>query len=151
MARIVSIVYSPKTDNPRPADHYHRVTIPETNLIAGKGIEGDRKGKFEGRQLNIMSAESLKALQNDGFRTGPGELGEQIVVEGLDVNVLPAGTRIQLGTTGVVEVTEPRSGCDRFEHIQGKSKGLVRGRFGVLARVVAGGPIAVGDVVKIVS
>src|SRR5262249_51244370 len=95
------------------------------------------------------SAETLAALREEGFRTGPGEMGEQIVLEGIDVNVLPAKTRLRLGTLAVIEVVLPRTGCDRFERIQGKHKKLARGRMGVIVQVVASGSIAVGDPVII--
>ncbi|MBS0266171.1 MAG: MOSC domain-containing protein [Planctomycetes bacterium] len=148
MATIVSIVYSPPTDEPRPQDHYHRVPLTTAQLVVGHGIEGDRKGRWKGRELSLMSAETLAILAAEGFRTAPGELGEQLIIEGLDVNTLPQGARLQLGSTSIVEVTEPRTGCDRFEHIQGKFKGLVRGRFGVLTNVVQAGSITVGDSVQ---
>ncbi len=118
-------------------------------LTVDRGIEGDRKGKGRDRQLNIMSAETLANLAAEGFKTGPGQMGEQIVVDGIGVDSLPAGARIRLGESAVVEVTIARTGCDRFEHIQGKLKKLVRGRLGVMARVVTGGPIAVGDAVAL--
>jgi MOSC domain-containing protein YiiM len=72
-------------------------------------------------------------------------MGEQMVLEGIDVDALPAKARLRLGTTAVVEVVLPRTGCDRFERIQGKHKKLVRGRMGIIARVVISGPISVGD------
>ena len=108
-------------------------------LIADRGIETDRKSQGGDRQLNIMSAATLAQLGDEGFHTGPGEMGEQIVLEGIDVNSLPAGTKIKLGPSAIIAVEEPRSGCDRFEHIQGKLKKLVRGRLGVMARVTASG------------
>jgi MOSC domain-containing protein YiiM len=151
MPKIASIAYSTEVEVPRPPDSYHRVSATMAMLLAGQGIEGDRKGKWEQRQINIMSAETLKTLQSEGFQTGPGEMGEQIVIEGVPVDALPGGTRMQLGPAAIVEVTIPRTGCDRFEHIQGKSKGLVRGRLGVLVRVVVGGPIAVGDPVSVLA
>ena len=149
MARIVSIAFSPPTETPRPPDHFHRVAASQATLVADRGIEGDRKGRGGDRQLNFMSAETLAALRAEGFKTGPGEMGEQIVVEGFDVNHLAAGTRIRMGVSACVEVVSPRSGCDRFEIIQGQAKRLVRGRLGVMVRVVADGPIAVGDAVAI--
>ncbi|HLJ09695.1 MAG TPA: MOSC domain-containing protein [Planctomycetaceae bacterium] len=145
MSRIVSIAFSPPTDKPRPEDHYHRVPAENAVLIAGRGIETDRKSKGGDRQINIMSALTLDRLRDEGFMTEPGALGEQITLDGLDVDTLPPGTRIRLGNAAVVEVVLPRTGCDRFEHIQGKHKKLVRGRLGVMVRVVSGGAIAVGD------
>ncbi|MGE5192365.1 MAG: MOSC domain-containing protein [Deltaproteobacteria bacterium] len=145
MPHIVSIAFSPPTDDPRPVDRYHRVPAAAALLIAERGIEADRKGEGGNRQINIMSAATLAQLQHEGFKTGPGEMGEQIVVEGIDVDSLAAGTRLRLGFSATVEVVVPRSGCDRFERIQGKHKKLVRGRLGVIARVISGGAIAVGD------
>ena len=150
MPSIVSIAFSPPTENARPADHYHRMSMEKAALVAGLGIEGDRKGKGGDRQINVMSTTSLAGLRGEGFKTGPGEMGEQIVVDGIDVDGLAAGTRIRLGGSATIEVVLPRTGCDRFEHIQGKHKKLARGRMGVIVRVVTSGPIAVGDSVEIV-
>jgi len=149
MAHIVSIAYSPPTEIPRPEDHYHRIPATCAQLKIDRGIETDRKSKGGDRQINVMSAATLAHLRDEGFKTAPGEMGEQIVVEGIDVDNLPAGTRIQMGASATVEVVLPRSGCDRFERIQGKHKKLVRGRLGVIARVVSDGAIAVGDPVTI--
>ena len=146
---VVSIVYTPRGTTPRrPQGHYTRVPIERVELAEFKGIVGDLRGGAGKRQLNIMSAETLAELRAEGFRTGPGEMGEQIVVSGLDLMALPIGGRFRLGGA-VVEVTLPRTGCDRFEMIQGKPKGSVAGRLGVLARVVSGGAVAVGDAVEL--
>lgn len=149
MPTIISIAFSPPADDPRPKDQYHRISAHQAHLLEGHGIEGDRKGKSLRRQINVMAAETLRVLQNEGFQTGPGEMGEQIVIEGIKVDALRTGSRIQLGPSAIIEVTMPRTGCDRFEHIQGKLKRLVRGRLGVMVRVVVGGPIAVGDTVSV--
>jgi MOSC domain-containing protein YiiM len=149
MAQIVSIAWSPPTGQPRPKDRYHRDSFPSAVLSVDRGIEADRKSKGGDRQINIMSAATLACLASEGFKTGPGQMGEQIVLDGIEVDPLPVGARIRLGESAVVEVTSARSGCDRFEHIQGKLKKLVRGRLGVMARVVTGGPIAVGDPVAL--
>ena len=148
MPSIVSISFSPPSELPRPADRYHRASAAEAMLLAERGIESDRKGKGGDRQLNIMSAATLAQLRDEGFHTGPGEMGEQIVLEGIDVDNLPVGAKIKLGPAAIVEVGIPRTGCDRFEHIQGRHKKLVRGRLGVMARVIASGKIAVGDAVS---
>jgi len=148
MPQIVSIVYTPNSiTEPRPAEHYARVPLAAAELIEGRGIAGDRKGSRD-RQLNLMAAETLVALKIEGFKTAPGELGEQIVLGGIDVNRLPVGTQLRLGETVIVEVVLPRTGCARFEAIQGHAKEKVTGRLGVIAQVVRGGTIRVGDPVQ---
>lgn len=148
-ARVVSIVYRPK-DSGRPQDRYARVPLERAQLVANFGIEGDRKGGPGDRQLNVMHAEHLAELGAEGFKVAPGEMGEQIIVAGLDPAALVAGARVKLADA-VIEVVEPRTGCARFEMIQGKPRGDAAGRLGVIARVLEGGPLAVGDPVQVLA
>ena len=150
MAEIYSLVYKSSDDD--PPHNYNRTRAVGVNLIAGHGIEGDLKaGKHPDRQLNIMSYETLGGLNKDGFKTQPGELGEQIIVRGVDVNALAAGTRLQFGGSVVVEVVKQRTGCDRFEAIQGKPRTDAAARLGVLARVITGGIVRVSDPVIVLQ
>lgn len=146
MAVLVSIVYKPQ-DGPPPVNAYVRVPLMEARLVVGYGIEGDVKGGGK-RQLNILSAETLEALAGDGFLTAPGQMGEQLVVSGVIVDALPSGALLQIGETACVEIVKPRVGCERFEKYQGKPLEVAAGRMGVLARVLRGGVIRVGDAVR---
>ena len=149
MAHVVSIVYRPwDAQEPRPQDRYARVPLDRTRLVEFQGIEGDAKGGATDRQLNIMRAETLAELGAEGFKTGPGEMGEHIVVTGVEPAALVAGSRLRIGPA-VVEIGIPRTGCARFEMIQGKLRQSAKGRLGVLARVITGGEIAVGDPVEV--
>jgi MOSC domain-containing protein YiiM len=148
MSELVSIVYKPR-DADRDPNGYTRVPRTEARLIEGYGIEGDAKGGGTWRHLNIMSAETVQSLTADCFRTAPGQLGEQLVVKDLAVDRLPAGTRLRIGTEALVEVVEPRTGCAVFERHQEKSPQLAAGRLGVIAKVLVGGPIRIGDPITV--
>lgn len=147
MANVVSIVYRPKKTG-RPQDRYERVPAARVRLVEFAGIEGDMKGGSTKRQLNVMLAETLAELAGEGFRVAPGEMGEQIVLAGVDPAALAEGARLKLGEA-VIEVGIPRTGCARFEMIQGQPRGNAKGRLGVLATVVSGGEVAVGDAVEV--
>jgi MOSC domain-containing protein YiiM len=149
MAKIVSIAYSPLDAEPHPADAYQRVPMAQAVLVVGQGIQGDRKGRSPKRQLNIMRAEVLEAMQAEGYKTAPGQMGEQLVIGGLAPDALKPGARLLVGASAQVEVLSLRTGCERFEHIQGHSPEEAAGRLGMMARVVAGGPITVGDPVRL--
>jgi MOSC domain-containing protein YiiM len=152
MATIHSLVYQPEPSVHREPFHYTRIPAQHLALRAGHGIEGDRKaGHNPKRHLNIMSLEHIQALEQEGWHAAPGELGEQIVVRGLDVAALPPGTRIQLGESAVVEVTSLRTGCDWLAQIQGKNPADAAGRLGVMASVVASGSISVGAPVVVAA
>lgn len=151
MSHIHSIVYTPASVLEKSPDRYDRVPLQEAVLIAGNGINGDRKGGHPKRQLNIMCYETLQTLGSEGFHVAPGEMGEQIVLSGIDLIDLEPGSRVQFGASAVIEIVEPRNGCDKFELVQGKPRTQAKRRLGVMARVVASGAIRVGDAVKVVA
>src|SRR5579884_1053714 len=151
MGKIVSIVHKPAGIDPRPPDHYARVPLPTATLEAGRGIVTDSKGNRPERELNIMALESLEQLRAEGYRTALGEMGEQIVVSGININKLAAGTRLRFGKDAVIEVVKPRTGCDRLRQIQGCTPAQVAGRIGIMARVLVGGAIQLGDAVALID
>ena len=153
MSQIISIVYRPADVPAKPEDHYSRVPVESAVLVQDYGIEGDKKGGHPKRQLNIMAQESMSALAKNGFQANPGELGEQIIINGLtqDLNTLPEGTQLQFGDHAIIEISTPRTGCDRFEAIQGRHPSEAAGQLGMMARVIQGGTINIGDQIKILE
>ncbi|MEP6988353.1 MAG: MOSC domain-containing protein [Chloroflexota bacterium] len=150
MTQIASIVYRP-IGQPNPKDDYLRLDLDDATLIAGYGIEGDAKGGHPDRQLNVMSYETLTILRGQGFYTEPGQMGEQIVIHQLDVDALPVGAKVQLGKEAIIEIVKPRTGCDKFELVQKRSRDRVQGCMGQMARVIVGGKIGVGDPVRVLK
>jgi MOSC domain-containing protein YiiM len=149
MPHVVSIVYTPANVERKPSDRYARVAVERATLVEGSGIDGDAKGRGGSRQLNVLHAEAVASVRGEGFRAGPGELGEQVVIAGLGRGSPAVGVRLRLGESAVIEVTEPRTGCGRFAAIQGRSKDSADGRLGFMARVLRGGEVAVGDAVRV--
>ncbi len=150
MGHLAHIVYKP-LDTTSAGDGYLRVPLETAKLVAGHGIEGDAKGGANSRHVNIMSANALAGLADEGFLTQPGQMGEQLIVDGLDVNALPVGSRLRIGEEAVIELTEPRTGCAVFEKHQEKQRQDAAGRLGMMASVVLGGAISVGDGVCVVD
>ena len=87
------------------------------NLLAGKGIEGDRymvgKGFYshlqaDDAQLTLFELETLVALRRDaGIELGPEEHRRNVTVEGVPLNHL-VGRQFWLGET-LVQGTDPSS------------------------------------------
>ena len=153
-------------------DDGHRFSKPvraEIELIAGHGIEGDahagatvrRRSRFRGtwteanvRQVHLLQRELFDELAVEGHEVAPGELGENVTTEGVDLLGLPLGTRIRLGDSAEVELTGLRNPCVQIERFQaGRLKRLIRRdgagatrrRAGVMAIVVEGGVVRPGD------
>lgn len=153
MASIYSIVYKPEDEErgTLATGRYLRVPLQRANLVAGHGIEGDRKGGGNPtRQLNIVSLEWLATQQAKGYKTDPGQFGEQIIVSGVAVESLEPGTRLQLGEEACIEITQHRKGCEKLVAAQGKTiEGL--GPLGAMAKVITSGAVAVGDEVAVIE
>ena len=146
---LVAVVYKPDDIESRPSDHYARVPLTEAVLRAGHGIDGDCKAARGDRHVNLTSVENMEALASIGFRTGPGEMGEQLIVRGIDVPALKAGDCIHLGATACLEVATQRTGCLRLQTVQGRPLKGTQNRLGVMATVTVGGVIRVGDSVRV--
>ena len=152
MPQITSIVYQPRDQQyAEGAVDFMRLPLESAELMAGHGIRGDRKaGHHPDRQLNLLSTGWLAMAAAKGYRAAPGQFGEQLILDGIDLVTLPPGTRLQLGDAAVLEIVKGRTGCTRLEAAQGLSiAGL--GPIGVLARVIAGGSIRVGDPVAVLE
>ena len=151
MPHVFSIAFKSSEMESKPADRFSRTCVKRAVLKPGQGIVGDVKGGPGKRQLNVMFAEAVAELEAEGLHVEPGELGEQIVIAGLPPELRAAGVQLQIGASAVISLDYPRTGCARFEHIQQRSKQSVAGRLGMMARILVGGEIAVGDPVSVTA
>ena len=152
MPQLISIAYHPRDrayDD--PLSDFIRVPVETATLLANHGLDGDQKaGHNKTRQVNLLSAEWLAARAAEGYRAAPGQFGEQIIIEGLAVETLPAGARLAIGPEAIIAITKGRNGCERLQAVQPRpTTGL--GPIGALARVVMSGPIRVGDAVRVLE
>jgi MOSC domain-containing protein YiiM len=139
-------------------------------LLKGIGVEGDaHAGPFvrhrylarrkpampNARQVHLIPVELLEALREENCVLG--ELGENVLTAGLDLESLPLGTILKLGAEAAVELTGLRTPCvliDRFR--TGLKRKLIMPdadrpayRCGVMGVVASGGRISVGDRIEI--
>ena len=150
MITVQRIAYKPKDADPKPADHFSRVELEEAQLVKDYGIEGDAKGGSGDRQLNLMCYDTVQQLNTEGFNTEPGQLGEQIVVQGCDVATLNKGDVLKIGEDALIEVVGLRNGCKRFRTIQNKEIPDYKDRIGIMAKVIEGGMIRVGSTIEVI-
>ena len=111
-------------------------------LQEGLGVEGDSHARAgSSRQVLLMAEENC-----DAFGLAPGEVRENIVTRGIDLQALPAGTRLEIGAA-LLEITKDCEPCAFIDSIRpGLREQMVRRR-GMLARVLRAGEIRVGDAI----
>ena len=142
-------------------------------LVQGHGVEGDahagptvqhrsvkrwRPQTPNLRQVHLLHDELLQDLRLRGFEVAPGDVGENVLVRGVDLLALPTGTLVHLGDDAVVEVTGLRNPCvqlDRFADglmravLRAEPDGTVSRLAGVMSVVRTGGEVRVGDAVRV--
>ena len=111
---------------------------------AGHGFEGCAHANPPRREVLFVSQQHLEALDLD-----PGAIRENLTVEGTDVHDWPVGQQVRVGAA-VFEITMVCDPCHKMDALRDGLRGELDGKRGMLARVVEGGEVAVGDRVELV-
>lgn len=119
--------------------------VAEAQLVEGHGIEGDaHAGKWH-RQVSFLSSESIDKTRQQGLDVTFGDFAENIATSGIDWKRLPLGTRVRLGETAMVEITQIGKECHKKCAIYYQAGDCIMPREGVFGRVLTGGTIRTGD------
>ncbi len=119
--------------------------VQEATALSGLGLEGDRSA-YEGnqRQVLFMDKETL-----DEFGLTPGQVKENITVTGLDLSQTKEGQVFIIGDEVTMEIVGDCEPCAKMDAIQPGLMEKMDRRRGMLAKVINGGAIKVGDTVQV--
>lgn len=120
-------------------------------LVKGFGLEGDAHGGDWHRQVSLLATESIAKMQAAGLEVGPGDFAENLTTRGLDLCGLPIGTRLRVGATALLEISQIGKICHERCAIYYQAGDCVMPREGIFAVVLEGGPVRSGDVITVVS
>ncbi|MBU0734056.1 MAG: MOSC domain-containing protein [Proteobacteria bacterium] len=142
--KIVSIAVSRKKGTPK-------VRVEEASLLKGHGLEGDAHAGPWHRQVSFLAAESIEGAQKKGLDVTFGDLAENIATSGIDWQEIPVGTRMNLGDSALVEITQKGKECHSKCAIYYLAGDCIMPREGIFARVLKGGIIRCGEPVCIIG
>ena len=142
--KIVSIAVSRKKGT-------RKHLVDRVNVIENHGLEGDAHAGAWHRQVSFLAAESIQGAREKGLDVDFGDFAENVATEGIDWKNLPVGTRVKLGTTVVVEVSQIGKTCHKPCAIYYQAGDCIMPREGVFARVLKGGEIACGDPIELMT
>lgn len=128
-----------------------KTCINAARLIENYGLEGDAHAGDWHRQVSFLSEESIEKAREQGLTVTFGDFAENIATKGIDWKTLPVGTRVRLGETALVEVTQIGKECIKKCAIFYQAGDCIMPREGVFAKVLSGGEIRIDDPVVIVS
>ena len=63
------------------------------------------------RQVSLLAIESINKMRDQGYDVNPGDFGENLTTEGVEVSRLPVGTRLQVGDEVILEITQIGKEC----------------------------------------
>ena len=151
-----------------PKHRFSKAPVEVVTLVAGIGVLGDAhagvtvqhrsRKRWRPDAPNLRQVHLLHAELTDELGLSAGDIGENVLVRGVDLLALPTGTRLHLGPAAVVEVTGLRNPCvqlDRFREglmqatLRREPDGTVVRLAGVMSIVLSGGGVQVGDSVTV--
>ncbi|WP_066892858.1 MOSC domain-containing protein [Clostridium nigeriense] len=118
--------------------------VNEANFIEDFGIEGDaHAGKWH-RQVSLLAFEKIDEFRKKGGNVDFGAFGENLVIEGIELNKLPVGQRLEVGET-LLEVTQIGKECHDKCAIYYQVGECIMPKNGIFTKVLRGGKVKVGD------
>jgi len=114
-------------------------------VLTPLGLQGDAHAGDWHRQISLLAQESIDKMQGRGLVLHPGDFAENITTHDLDLMTLPVGTRIHVGETVVLEITQIGKECHLGCEIRKIVGDCIMPREGIFARVITPGTIKVGD------
>lgn len=103
------------------------------------------------RQVSLLAVESIDKMRARGFELNYGDFAENLTTEGIEVALLPIGTRLVIGKEVVLEITQIGKECHQDCAIRQQTGDCIMPREGVFARVINGGTVQTNDDIKEVS
>ncbi|MBA3401406.1 MAG: MOSC domain-containing protein [Actinobacteria bacterium] len=112
--------------------------------IENQGLEGCAHGNPPRREVLLVSKEHL-----DAVGVAPGAIRENVTVEGADVQSWRVGQHVKVGGA-LLEITMVCDPCHRMDELREGLRAELDDKRGMLAHVVEGGEIALGDPIDLV-
>ena len=129
----------------KPGHGQPMLPVEACQAIEGMGLAQDAAFGRSKRQVLLIESETLQAL---GIQ--PGDVRENVTVEGLALSRLAPSTQLSVGEA-VLEVVGLCAPCSRMDEVRPGLQVELQDRRGVLARVVSGGSLRVGDPISVLD
>jgi MOSC domain-containing protein YiiM len=128
-----------------------KVRIAEATLVRDHGLEGDAHAGTWHRQVSFLASESIEKARSQGLDVTFGDFAENIATQGINWMEIPVGTRVRVGDSALVEITQIGKACHNKCAIFYQAGDCIMPREGIFARVLKGGKIKTGDTLTLLS
>ena len=142
--KIVSIALSKKKGT-------RKTVVKEANILRNHGLEGDAHAGPWHRQVSFLAEESIQKAKEQGLDVTFGDFAENIATSGVDWLSIPVGTKVKLGDSVLVEITQIGKECHNKCAIYYQAGDCIMPKEGIFTRVLEGGIIRPDDEISIIT
>lgn len=128
-----------------------KVNVSEAELKTDFGIIGDAHAGSTHRQVSLLAVESIEEMVAKGAKVSPGNFAENITTEGIDLLLLEVGSKLKLGESTELEITQFGKRCHSRCEIFKQVGDCIMPREGIFAKVIKPGRINVGDAIEVLN
>jgi len=126
--------------------------VDEVRISENFGIDGDAHASSDWhRQVSLLALESIQKMQATGLKVKPGDFAENITTLGIDLLCLPIGTKMQIGSDVIGEVSQIGKVCHTRCAIYYQAGDCVMPKEGIFIKILKGGSIKKGDKIVILN
>ncbi len=119
--------------------------VDQAEVEAGVGLIGDRHAKAGSRRQILMMDKAVM----DTLEVDPGQLRENITVEGVSLFGLKEGQTLIVGADLEFKIGELCDPCDNMNHIRPGLREKIEGQRGLFVTPLGSGTVNVGDNVSV--
>jgi len=122
-----------------------KTNVQSCALMKDFGLKGDAHAGPWHRQVSLLANESIEKMRAKGLNVGYGDFAENVTTEGVDLVHLPIGTKIRIGNSVILSVTQIGKECHERCAIYYQAGDCVMPKEGIFAEVVTEGEVKIGD------
>ena len=125
--------------------------VIEAELKVDYGIIGDAHADNWHRQISLLAIESIDKMIVKGANVTAGDIAENITTNGIDLNALSLGSKLKLGKTAEIEITQFGKKCHNKCEIFQLVGDCIMPREGIFAKIIKPGVIKPNDIIEVLD
>ena len=125
--------------------------VESAEVRVGHGLVGDAHAGDWHRQVSLLEAGEIEQALAEEIARSAGRFAENLSVRDLPREAYTIGTKLRVGRSVVLEISQIGKECHTRCAVYKQTGDCIMPRLGLFARVLEGGPVAVGDPVEVVA
>ena len=128
-----------------------KTNVAEAELKTDFGIVGDAHADNWHRQISLLAIESINKMIAKGADVTAGDFAENITTSGIDLNSLSLDSKLKLGQTAEIEITQFGKKCHNRCEIFQLVGDCIMPREGIFAKIIKPGVIKPNDTIEVID